>query len=141
MRLWRRAATPENPLPKGHPFRFQPSLASATGSVTLRHVGVVSALGAPRPTVEATGRGMWVVVGSALCFAEDRPSAGGIMGLAELMWAEWQWIEQFEVDGPHVRVRFRTGRERSTAEYREVELEADDATAVEELVRTSRRFL
>ena len=141
MSPWRRSASPDNPLPKGHPFRFQASLASATGQVVLRHVGAKSGLGADRPPVELTARGQWVAVGSALCFAGDRDLASGVIRVGELLWAEWPWIERLEVDGCHLQVRFRTGRERSPGEYREAELMADDEAAATLLAQVCRRGL
>lgn len=141
MRWLSRNARPDNPLPRGHPFRFQPSLAAATGVLVLRHVGSATAMGAVRPAQEATGRGQWVAVESALCFAGDRPMAGGLMGLGGLLWAEWPWIDEFDAEESRLQVRFRTGRERSAAEYREVQLEADDAAAATRLAEVCRELL
>lgn len=136
-----RRARPDNPLPGGHPFRFQPSLAAARGVLVLRHVGAATARGAVRSPQEAAGRGQWVAVESALCFAGDRPLAGGILGLGGLLWAEWPWVKQFDAEESHLQVRFRTGRERSAGEYREAELEADDVVCATRLAQVCRELL
>jgi hypothetical protein len=63
------------------------------------------------------------------------------MGAGGVLWAEWPWIEELAVDGEHLGVRFRTGRERSRAEYREAELRADDAAAAAQLVEVCRALV